>query len=108
MDAMPPFPALLLYLLLAGLPVTLVHEFGHAVVARRRLRGPVRVSIGTAGKIAEFRIGGIDASIKAWSNPTRISSDYTDIAGSRATGMDMILITLAGPAASALGAVIAG
>jgi hypothetical protein len=69
--ASPGFPVVFMYLTLAGIPVTLLHELGHAAIARRRLGGEVQVSVGTAGKIANVRLGQITMFINALSHPGR-------------------------------------
>jgi hypothetical protein len=105
MDSSPGLPIGLLYLAVAGIPVTLLHELGHAVVARRFLGGEVQVSVGTAGKLAEMRLGQIALSVNALSSPLT-ASGVARFDGSRATARDVLLIALAGPAASFVGAVL--
>jgi hypothetical protein len=72
MNAGPAFPADLLYIVIGSIPVTLVHELGHALVARKLLRGDVRVSLGTAGKLAELKLGQIALSGNALAHPARL------------------------------------
>lgn len=105
MDARPGFLVGLLYLAVAALPVTLLHELGHAVVARRLLGGEVQVSIGSAGKLAELRLGQIALLVNALSHPGR-AAGVANFDASRATARDVLLIALAGPVASAVGAVL--
>jgi Zn-dependent protease len=104
MGADPGFPVSLLYIFIAGIPVTLLHELGHAVVARRLLSGEVQVEVGTVGKVAELRLGEIALSINALSDPSR-AGGYAEFDASRATARDVLLIALAGPAASLLGTI---
>jgi membrane-associated protease RseP (regulator of RpoE activity) len=103
--ASPGMPGAFLYLVIVGIPVTLVHELGHAVVARRRLGGEVRVSVGTAGKIANVRLGQIAVSIKAVGHPGR-RAGLASFDAARASAWDVVMIALAGPAASLIGCVI--
>jgi membrane-associated protease RseP (regulator of RpoE activity) len=104
MDSSPGFPAALLYILVAAVPVTLLHELGHAVVARRLLGDEVQVSVGTAGRLAELRLGGVVVSLNALTQPGSIAG-AAEFDGERATARDVLLITLAGPAASLIGVV---
>jgi hypothetical protein len=104
MDNSPGLPMVLVYFAIAGIPVTLLHELGHAVVARRRLGGDVHVAVGTRGQMAEMRLGRIAMTINAFALPGRASGLATFDA-SRATAYDVLLIALAGPAASLAGLV---
>jgi hypothetical protein len=105
MDASPGFPIGILYIAVAAMPMTLLHELGHALVARRLLGGEVQVSVGTAGKLAQMRLGQIALSVNALSSPGR-AAGVAEFDGSRATAGDVLLIALAGPAASLLGAIV--
>jgi hypothetical protein len=105
MDSSPGFPVGLLYLAVAAMPMTLLHELGHAVVARRLLDGEVQVSVGSAGKLAEMRLGQIALSVNALSHRGG-AAGVASFDASRATARDVLLIALAGPAASAVGVVL--
>lgn len=59
----PDFPVVFLYIALASIPVTLLHELGHALAARARLGAEVHVSVGSTGKLAELRLGQIAMSM---------------------------------------------
>jgi hypothetical protein len=63
MDSSPGLAVSLVYIIVAAVPVTVLHELGHAVAARRLLGGDVRVSVGSAGKLAEMRLGQIALSV---------------------------------------------
>jgi hypothetical protein len=102
MQSRPPFPASLLYLVIAAIPVVLVHELGHAAAARRMIGGDVRISVGNAGKIADLRLGEIEVAIHAIENPLGPPSSAS-VEWSRATTEDVVSIALAGPLASAYG-----
>jgi membrane-associated protease RseP (regulator of RpoE activity) len=105
MNSSPGLPLLLIYLAVAGLPVVLLHELGHAIAARRLLGGEVNVSVGTAGTLAELRLGEVALTIKALSHPGS-ASGMAEFEASRATARDVVLIALAGPAASLAGTVL--
>jgi membrane-associated protease RseP (regulator of RpoE activity) len=76
-----------------GLPVVLLHELGHALVARQRLDGEVEVSVGSAGKLAELRLGQITATINALSLPGRASGSAS-FDDSRASAHDVLWVAL--------------
>ncbi len=98
----PEFPIGFVYIAIAAVPVTLLHELGHAVAARALVGGDVEVSVGSAGKLAEIRLGQIAMSINALSNPARVSgAAYIDDAS--ASARDVVWIALAGPLASLAG-----
>ena len=105
MESNPGFPIALLYIAIAALPVTLLHELGHAVAARRLLGGDVDVSVGSTGKVAQMQLGQIALAINAFSHPGR-ASGAAEFDASRATARDILLIALAGPAASLAGTVL--
>jgi hypothetical protein len=105
MNAMPAMPAMLLATVVVAFPATLVHELGHALVARRRLDTEVKVQVGTSGRIATVRLGRIGAEIHALGMPGRAAGRAV-FDGSAATVLDAVLIALAGPAASLIGFVI--
>jgi hypothetical protein len=105
MDAMPAVPIAVLATMVVAVPVTLVHELGHALMARRRLDTEVDVQVGTSGRIATVRLGRIAAEIHAWGMPGRVAGQAA-FDGSAATALDAALIALAGPAASLIGFVV--
>jgi len=101
----PAFPVSLLYLMVAGLPVTVLHELGHAAAARRLLDADVQVSVGSVGRLTEVRLGQISVSIRALSLPGRVAG-AAEVDATRAGARDVLLIALAGPAASLVGAAV--
>jgi len=105
MDSGPSFPVVLLYIGIAAIPVALLHELGHAVVARRRLDTEVEVTVGTVGRIAEVRLGEIKASVSAVGTPGRPAGS-AEFDSSQATAQDILWIALAGPLASLVGAAL--
>jgi hypothetical protein len=105
MESSPPFPIGLLYIAIASMGVTLLHELGHAAAARRLIGGEVWVSVGSVGKLAELRLGQITVAINAVEHPGH-GSGVAEFDASRATARDVVLIALAGPAASLVGTVL--
>jgi len=106
MNASPGMPAWLLYFSVALIPVTLLHELGHALAARRLLGGAVQVRVGTAGRLASVRLGQITVAVRAISHPGRIQG-VAFFDATRATARDLVVVALAGPAASLLGFALA-
>ena len=102
MDAGPGFPQMLLYIALAAIPVTLLHELGHALAAKRLLGTAVSVAVGSVGPLAQIELGKVSVSLNALGSPARVAGSATFDA-SRARAFDILLIALAGPAASAIG-----
>ena len=66
--SIPGMPALLLYLAAAAVPVILLHELGHALVASRRLGGPVHISVVGTGTLLSIRIKRIRLDVSALSH----------------------------------------
>ncbi len=92
---------------LTAIPVVLVHELGHALVARRRLGGDVKIQVGTTGRIASLRLRQVELHLNALARPDR-ASGVAEFDASRATARDVVFIALAGPVASLLGTLITG
>jgi hypothetical protein len=108
LDFMNAGPSLLLtplYILIAGVPATALHELGHALVARRLLGLPVDIVVGTTGRIVQLQLGQISMSVNALASPARVGGSAMFDA-SRARARDILLIALAGPAASAVGVLL--
>jgi len=105
MDSGPGLPIDLLYIVIASVPVTLLHELGHAAAARYLLGGEVRVTVGNVGKLAELTLGQIKVAINAFDHPARVAGT-AEFDASRATARSVLLIALAGPAASLAGTAI--
>ena len=105
MDASPGLVTAFIGVAIVSIPLTLLHELGHAVVARRRVGGDVEVTVGTSGRFAELRLGRIAIALNALADPTRRGGTARFDAG-RATARDVVAIALAGPAASFAGFVL--
>ena len=95
----------LICLAIVAVPLTLLHEWGHAVAARRLLGGSVQISVGNAGRVAQLRLGQITATINALGSPARLAG-YVEFEASRARARDVLLVALCGPLASLLGFVL--
>lgn len=104
MHAGPDFPWGLVCVLLVGIPVTLLHELGHAA-AGARLGYEVRVTVGNAGRIGTVRFGRLTTTLNVFQMPTRVAGEAR-FDTRRATAQDMLWISLAGPAASLAGGVV--
>ena len=87
MDAGPGFPQMLLYIALAAIPVTLLHELGHALAARRLLGTPVSVAVGSVGPLAQLELGKISVSLNALGSPpaSRARRPSTPLGPARST-----------------------
>lgn len=97
-------PSLLALVVLSLFVVPLVvwvHELGHALVAMRLLDAEVELTVGSVGKVLEAQWGSLQVRVNALGGQGQVSLD-----GARATARDMLLISLAGPAASACGLVV--
>jgi hypothetical protein len=104
MDSGPPLGWALLSIVVCMVPVTLIHETGHAIAARRLLGSSVQIAIGSYGEFARVRLGEISLSLNAIASPFR--AGYAEFDVSEAYARDILLIALAGPAASAAGVVL--
>ena len=101
-------PAWLVFIVLSVLiaPFAVwLHELGHALAATRLLDEEVEITIGSFGKVLEAQIGSLRIRVNALSSPLG-ASGQASFAGARATARDVLLIALAGPAASACGLAI--
>ena len=99
MNEMPSVSALVFATLVVTAPATLIHELGHAIVARRRLATTVDVQVGTTGKLPMAQLGPIAAHIAVLGLPGRAAGSATFDARNM-TAKDALAIALAGPAAS--------
>jgi peptidase M50-like protein len=102
----PRMPLAVVYLVAVGVPVVLLHELGHALVAARRLGGPVHMSVGRTGARLSAHFRRLTMAVGALPHPTGVGG-YTSFASSRASARDLLLVALAGPAASLLGFALA-
>lgn len=104
LDASPPLLLCLLYNAIVIIPLVLLHEYGHAVAASSLLGVSVEVSFGTAGQVAQFRLGQIVATVNAVNDPLGVGGQASFDA-SRATARDIVWIAVAGPLTSLAGTV---
>jgi hypothetical protein len=105
MNAGPGGWSFLLWGFAASVPVVVVHELGHAIVAAHRLGADVEVTVGNAVKLAQVRMGRIHASLNMLPRPGHVAGSARFDA-SRATARDVLWIALAGPFASLVGVVV--
>lgn len=105
MHAEPGMPVVLVYLAGVAVPMTLLHELAHALVAARRLGGPVHVSVGGTGKLVRIHLRRLTMAVNALPHPSRLGG-YTSFDASRASARDLLLVALAGPAASLAGFIV--
>jgi hypothetical protein len=92
----------LLLIALTSLPATLLHEVGHALVARRLLGSEVGIRVGGLGRGVVMKVGGVTTTLGALGDPTG-AAGVAEFDATYATVDDVVLIALAGPAASLLG-----
>jgi hypothetical protein len=97
----PGMPEALVYVVVASVPVTLLHALGHAAVASRRLG--VHMPVGSTGEILRAHLRRLRLSVGALATPGGV--ERPDV--SRATARNVMLVALAGPAASLLGVALA-
>jgi Peptidase family M50 len=102
----PGMPAALIYFAVVAAPLTLLHELGHALVAAHRLGGPVHISLGARGRLVRIRLRRLTMAVSALPHPARLGG-YASFDASRASARDLLLVALAGPAASLVAFVVA-
>ena len=105
MNGMPEGWSFLWWGFIGAIPVVGLHELGHAVVAARRLGSNVEVTVGNAVKLAQVRMGPIQASFNAFARPGYVAGSASFDA-TRATARDVLWIALAGPLVSLGGLVV--
>lgn len=99
LDASPGLIVSFVGLALVSIPLTLLHELGHATVARRLLGGDVSITVGSSGTFAELQFGRISVALNALSDPSR-RGGQARFDTSHASGRDIAAVALGGPAAS--------
>jgi hypothetical protein len=105
MQSGPPLVQWVVALYLVVPAVTLLHEAGHAVAARLRLPGRVRIRLGREPARRVATVGGVEVHVGTLLQPIGI----TGVCEYEATGMtaaDAVVIALAGPAATAVGLLV--
>jgi hypothetical protein len=97
--ASPPAPGLFLYLAAAAIPVMLVHELGHTLVAVRRIGAPVSASGGSTRQLVRIRLRRLSFMV----NELGRRADHersASLSAARTSARDVALIALAGPLTS--------
>jgi hypothetical protein len=103
-DAMP-WPVFFVTVVLAGPPLALIHELGHAIVAVNRQPGRVIVRVGADKPATSFEIGRITFRLHPVLRPWRFDAVCAHERPRRRA--DAVLIALGGPAASLLAGLVA-
>lgn len=85
----------------AGRAALLLHELGHALAARRRLRSEVALRVGRRGTPLTFEVGGVRTRLHLLDVAGETGAVEAD--ASHGSADDMAWIALAGPAASLAG-----
>jgi hypothetical protein len=99
----PGMPVALAYLVGMAVPTALLHELGHALAAGRRLGVPLYISVGGTGKLVRIHLRRLRMAVNALPLPF----GYASFGASRASANALLLVALAGPAASFCGFVVA-
>lgn len=102
MNEMPGGWSFLWWTFIGAIPVVMLHELGHAMVAAHRLGDDVEVTVGNAVELARVRMGRIHASLNVLTHPGYVGGSASFDA-TRATARDILWIALAGPLASLAG-----
>jgi hypothetical protein len=107
-DFMNTGPGLVMWLLTLAIvaPIaTLFHELGHAIAARSRLEGPVRIRVGGDPPFWQFAVAGLHVRVRPIFMPFGVTG-ACEFDASALRAADAVVVSLAGPAASLLGAVV--
>jgi hypothetical protein len=103
MNGGPGFPWWIAWIALISLVVTAIHESGHLVAALWTGQEHVALRIGSFGGLIDQRLGALRADVALVGVPWRSSGDVSFDAA-QTTARQMLVIALAGPAASLAGA----
>jgi hypothetical protein len=104
-DFMNDGPGLIWMAVVSGVlavPLTLMHEIGHAVAARKLLRGSVLVHVGHGHARWEFSACGVEFRV-ALVHPFAVPAGFCEYDGAGARARDEVAVALAGPAVTLLG-----
>jgi hypothetical protein len=102
----PGLWALPIILFVAPVPAVLLHELGHAIVARHTVGGRVNITVGDHGQGLKVSFGEVTTTVNVLADPRRAAAGKAEFDGAWATVDDIVLIALAGPLASLLGLAI--
>jgi hypothetical protein len=105
-DPAPGMPLVLACVLAMAVPVALLHELGHALVAARRLGGSAHISLRGTGALVRVRLRRLTMVVAALPHSAGMPG-YRTLEESRASARDLLLVALAGPAVSLLGFTLA-
>jgi hypothetical protein len=106
MDGMPPLPLTFLLGAVVGPVLIVVHELGHAFAALWRCDGPVFVRVGAKERRWSLRAGRM--TMEAGPNELPLSAGFCVYDATGISPWDEVMIAMAGPVASLLGAVATG
>ena len=98
----PPLALWIVTLFLVVPPVTLLHEAGHALAARLRLTGRVRIRLGREPARPLCTVAGVEIHLGNLLQPFGITG-VCEYEGAGVTAADAFAIALAGPVATAVG-----
>jgi hypothetical protein len=102
----PSVPAVFVYLMAAAVPAALLHELGHGLMAAWRFGGPVHVSVGGARKLLRVPLRRLAMAAGSPAEREQVGPDpFLD--AMRGSAREVMLVALAGPAASLLGFALA-
>jgi hypothetical protein len=104
-QAPPSMPVGLTAILVAATPAVLVHELGHALVARLRIGGAVGLRVGARGRGLVVNMGAMTATLDVLGALT--DGGAVDVEIARATVDDVIVMAVAGPLASLAAVLVA-
>jgi membrane-associated protease RseP (regulator of RpoE activity) len=101
MDQAPPSPVVwLLAVAVVAAPAVLVHELGHAVVARMLVGGAMTIRVGAPDRGVKLRMGDVTVSLDPVGSFWGPSAGSVKYDTARATNGDALLVLVAGPLAS--------
>jgi hypothetical protein len=103
MNGGPGLPWWIGWIVLISLLVTVIHEGGHLLAALWTDQEQVSVQVGSYGQLIEQRLGAVRLDISALNVPWR-TSGAVSFDAAVTTARQMLIIALAGPAASLAGA----
>jgi hypothetical protein len=107
MNELPGIGEYLLLTTVLAVPLVLLHEMGHALVAKCLGARDISVLVGGSGPAKRATLVGVDMRIAPGVRPWRFDGLMT-FNPSGVSNLGLALIAIAGPAASAVGALVSG